>query len=194
MFLKKLQTQNKPCSHLELLMKNNFGGTDYHKYLPPQNETVSPSETLTHSMLTGYFSIAVLGQKMSEPRFNTAVWSNETHPFLIAMRFYLRGKGWLLCDGRMGNRTRQFLKSIRETFVRVKSNLKPAALHWYLHCTALGAAGCIRYNPLTKSNHLLHNGAARTCQQTVAQFYLSTACGSLAAITLQKLCWSWGAV
>lgn len=32
------------------------------------------------------------------------------------------------------------------------------------------AVGYVLYNPPTKSNHLLHNGAARTRQQTVAQF------------------------
>lgn len=39
-FLGKLQSQNKPCLPLELLIKNNFREMDYHKYLEPQNETV----------------------------------------------------------------------------------------------------------------------------------------------------------
>lgn len=82
----------------------------------------------------------------------------------------------------------EFLKSDISVY---QVQLQPAALYWYLHCTAFGAAGYTRYNPPTKSSHLLHNGAARTCQQTVAQFYLSIARGSLASITFQKLCWSW---
>ncbi len=100
----------------------------------------------------------------------------------------------LICDTKAshsaltGSETdaHEFLKSIRETFLYVKSNVKPAAFYWYLHCTVFGAAGYIHYNLPAKSNQLLHNGAARTCQQTVAQFYLSIASGSLASITLQK--------
>lgn len=40
MFLKQLQFQDKSASPLELLMKISIRGTDYHKYLQPQNETV----------------------------------------------------------------------------------------------------------------------------------------------------------
>lgn len=47
------------------------------------------------------------------------------------------------------------------------SDLTPAAFYWYLGGAAFGAAGYTRRNPPTKSHH---NGAARTCQQTVAQF------------------------
>lgn len=54
-----------------------------------------------------------------------------------------------------------------ETFPRVNSNLMPAAFYWYLHSAAFAAAGYTQHNPPTKSHH---NGAARTCQQTVAQF------------------------
>lgn len=54
-----------------------------------------------------------------------------------------------------------------ETFLRLNSDLTPAAFYWYLGGAAFGAAGYTRRNPPTKSHH---NGAARTRQQTVAQF------------------------
>lgn len=58
--------------------------------------------TLIHSTLTGYFSIAVLGQKVSVPTFNTAVWSNEIHLFLICTGVYLRLTGhWLFNDWKL---------------------------------------------------------------------------------------------
>ncbi|KAG7512620.1 hypothetical protein JOB18_034753 [Solea senegalensis] len=60
----------------------------------------------------------------------------------------------------------QSLNNTRETRQCMKSILMPAALHRYLRRTALGAAGYIRRNPRTKSNHLLHNGAAKTCQHS----------------------------
>lgn len=75
----------------------------------------------------------------------------------------------------------------RKTSEDMISNLMPAAFYWYLYCTVFGAAGYMQYNPSTNSNHLLHNGAARTCQQTVAQFHLSIASRSSTSITLQKL-------
>lgn len=88
------------------------------------------------------------------------------------------------CSAMTGSEigTHEFLKSIRETFPCVKSNLMPAAFYWYRRCAVFAAAGYTLYNPPTKSDHLLHNGAARTCQQTVAQFYLSIATGSLAPL------------
>lgn len=88
------------------------------------------------------------------------------------------------CSAMTGSEigTHEFLKSIRETFLCMKSNLMPAAFYWYPHCTVFAAAGYIQHNPPTKSDHLLHNGAARTCQQTVAQFDLSIATGSLASL------------
>ncbi len=58
----------------------------------------APRMTLIHATLTGYFSIAVLGQKMSEPRFSAAVWSNEIHLFLISARFYLQFPLQFLCN------------------------------------------------------------------------------------------------
>lgn len=77
MFLKKLQTQNTPCVPLELLMKNNFRGMDYHKYLQPQNETVDTPRDPDTSYADWLFLNCSAGS-ISEPRFNTAVWSNET--------------------------------------------------------------------------------------------------------------------
>lgn len=151
--------------------------------------------TLMHDTLPGYHSIATPGQKASEPRFNAAVWSNEINLFLITERFLSKKpRKQLFCTRSEEKKgTQELLKSIK-TILCVKSNVMPAAFHWYLHCTAVCAAGCRTNNPPTMSHHLLYEGAASTCQHTVAQFYLSIASGSLVSITLQKLCWCWSAV
>lgn len=148
-----------------------------------------PCLTLIRALLIGYFSIAVVSQNMSEPRFQTAVWANEIHLlYVLSAQDYIYDAE----DSYSAMNTKQ---AHRHVLLCMKSNVRPAAFYWYLHCTEFGAAGYILYNPPTKSNNLPHNEAARTCQQTMAQiFYLSIASRSLASITLQKLCSSWSAV
>lgn len=81
---------------------------------------------------------------------------------------------------------------MEQALVSFKSSTRDISVHGFqldacciLLISSLHSVWCCRIhnNPPTKSHH---NGVARTCRQTVAQFYLSAATGSLASITLQK--------
>lgn len=130
-----------------------------------QMELVAPYTT---PILISYLSITP-GLEMSGPliKWNAYVYQHGISS-RICVCVHVREREY-------GVRWRHFVikltpissRRAHETFLRLNSDLTPAAFYWYLGGAAFGAAGYARRNPPTKSQH---NGAARTRQQTVAQF------------------------
>lgn len=160
---------------LELLMRNNLKEMDYHWW----NVTV---DTLHDPDISHADWLPLCCSVGSENKYES---SNSTQLFdLIRAECFLWVQDFI--SGTEGSYpamegTRRLQKSTRDVSVH-GFQLDACCI---LLISPLHSVWCCRIhnNPPTKSHH---NGAARTCRQTVAQFYLSAATGSLASITLQK--------